>query len=646
MRDGSFKKSPAKSVRFQRIVAVGDIHGSYVGLVSILKETKLIDDGNRWIGGNTLLVQDGDMLDRGVDVRPVLDLLMSLQDQAETTGGKVVIVLGNHEVLNMIGSLQYVNPAVYSSFIGPGSEEIREKAFERWRAFFGVSTGPEGKDPEAVKNDWMAAHPQGFVEYIEAMGPEGRYGKWLRGLPAMFRFGATVFLHAGISPACAQLSQADINGKIAADIKEFDDDRAFLMKKKFAEPYFSISEIISVVDGILKAAEMQTLPSSVLEDLPKLKEIKSFLDGFYDKSLLMTDDGPLWFRGLAMWPDDRIDTYVPEWLKQNHAWREVVAHTPRENGRIQSRLDGKLFLIDTGMNSVVFKGGRASALVIENDDVTAVYPGGERTNFPSPEINYGPAHIWVGPDGMPLPFKSRDEIERFLMTAVPVTEKVITTGVNKPKKILLEADGHNINAIFRYQSDIENPGLLTLPNGKSRYFRDSYQSEIAAYKMNLFLGLDNMPPTVMRTLFGMKGTLQLWAEKTMSDRDRAMKNILPPEALPWNRQMWDMRVFDNLINNTDRNQTNILIDDNWRLILIDHTRSFARDLSLPNPELVEHCSRGLWHALRHLDETEVRKSLSPYLKSSEIDALFIRRQLLIRLIKDLISEKGEENVLF
>ena len=109
--------------------------------------------------------------------------------------------------------------------------------------------------------------------------------------------------------------------------------------------------------------------------------------------------------------------------------------------------------------------------------------------------------------------------------------------------------------------------------------------------------------------------------------------------------MWDMRVFDNLINNLDRNQTNILIDDNWRLILIDHTRTFARDKSLPNPEQVTNCSRGLWHALRHLDEAEARRRLSPYLSSVEIDALFIRRQLLIRRIMDLINREGEENVL-
>ena len=131
----------------------------------------------------------------------------------------------------------------------------------------------------------------------------------------------------------------------------------------------------------------------------------------------------------------------------------------------------------------------------------------------------------------------------------------------------------------------------------------------------------------------------------MLDRERAQKEILPPEVFPWNRQMCDMRVFDNLINNFDRNQTNILIDPNWRMVLIDHTRSFGRDRSLPNPEQVTRCSRGLWYALRHLDEVQVRTRLSPYLSQSEIGALLFRRELLIELIQELIDQKGEAEVL-
>jgi hypothetical protein len=108
-------KSPSveENPHYDRVVAVGHIHGSFSGLVSIFREASLIDDANRWIGGSTLLVQTGDLLDRGVDVRPVMDLLMSLQSQAEASGGKVVVLLGNHEVMNLVGSLMDVNPDAY-----------------------------------------------------------------------------------------------------------------------------------------------------------------------------------------------------------------------------------------------------------------------------------------------------------------------------------------------------------------------------------------------------------------------------------------------------------------------------------------------------------------------------------------------------
>lgn len=275
------------------------------------------------------------------------------------------------------------------------------------------------------------------------------------------------------------------------------------------------------------------------------------------------------------------------------------------------------------------------------------YEAGERHQPPLQKIDYGPDHVWAGPDGKPLPFNTLDDIMTFLATAEPVQSRTIRTGVTRPKKILLKKDGVEANAIFRHESRIYNSPTIDAGTAKGpRYFRDSYAGEIAAFEMNRLLGLDNMPPTVFRTIGRRKGTLQLWADGTITEKKWAKDKILPPEVLPANRQKWDMDVFDNLINNTDRNQGNILIDKNWRLILIDHTRTFARDFSLPNPEKVVHCSRGLWHNLRHMDETKVRSLLSPYLSSLEMEAFFRRRDQLVRLIQDLIDRKGEENVLF
>src|SRR5512138_2728203 len=86
-----------------RIVAIGDVHGAYPEFVSILQRTGLIDREGKWIGGSTSLVQVGDVIDRGRQSRQCLDLLMELERQAKRAGGRVIPLLGNHEVLNILG---------------------------------------------------------------------------------------------------------------------------------------------------------------------------------------------------------------------------------------------------------------------------------------------------------------------------------------------------------------------------------------------------------------------------------------------------------------------------------------------------------------------------------------------------------------
>jgi hypothetical protein len=263
------------------------------------------------------------------------------------------------------------------------------------------------------------------------------------------------------------------------------------------------------------------------------------------------------------------------------------------------------------------------------------------------KIDYGPDHVWTGQDGKPLPFSTQDDLITFLTVAEPVQTETLRTGVTRPQKMLLKKEGVEIRAVFRHQSRVDKSPSPAVGTAKgSRYFRDCYKSEIAAFDVNRLLGLNNMPPTICRTINGKQGTLQLWVEGTITEKNRAKDKIVPPDERSWNRQMWDTQVFDNLINNIDRNQGNLLIDSNWRLILIDHTQSFSRDVTLPNPEKVTHCSRGLWHNLRHLDETTVTGILTPYLSRLEMEALFKRKDFLIKLIQDLIDKKGEDKVLF
>src|SRR5436189_3342639 len=79
-----------------RIVAVGDIHGDVDSFTSILRQAGLVDEANAWVGGTATLMQTGDYLDRGDEVRAVVDLLMALEVKAKAKGGRVLVLLGNH----------------------------------------------------------------------------------------------------------------------------------------------------------------------------------------------------------------------------------------------------------------------------------------------------------------------------------------------------------------------------------------------------------------------------------------------------------------------------------------------------------------------------------------------------------------------
>ncbi len=104
----------------RRVVVVPDVHGAYQELLSVLRETAVIDESLHWRGGDTQLVSLGDLIDRGPDGRKVLDLFMRLELEAPGSGGAVHVLLGNHEVMNIVGDLRYVTDVEYAAFAGSG----------------------------------------------------------------------------------------------------------------------------------------------------------------------------------------------------------------------------------------------------------------------------------------------------------------------------------------------------------------------------------------------------------------------------------------------------------------------------------------------------------------------------------------------
>lgn len=186
-----------------RVVAVGDAHGAYDRYVGILRASGLIDDRQRWSGGRAHLVQVGDLVDRGAGARRILDLLRRLEKEAASANGAVHVLLGNHEVMRMLGDLRYVSAGEYQAFATKDSERLRRDLAE--------AAPPER---QAV----IAALPLGSIEMQRAFGPRGDYGRWLRGLNVVARINGVVFLHGGISPAIAAMSCDEINETVRQEL--------------------------------------------------------------------------------------------------------------------------------------------------------------------------------------------------------------------------------------------------------------------------------------------------------------------------------------------------------------------------------------------------------------------------------------------
>ncbi len=254
-------------------------------------------------------------------------------------------------------------------------------------------------------------------------------------------------------------------------------------------------------------------------------------------------------------------------------------------------------------------------------------------------------HVWLGPDGNPLPFKTDAEIVDFLRTADVVGDRGIPTGVTGPRRLMLEKNGVRAEAVWRQV----NEEKLTQEFGtgpREPFFRDSYIFEPAAYELSRMLGMDNVPPAVLRKYKGAEGSVQIWVEKAMTEAERLKQKTSPPDAISWSKQTHVMNVWDQLVFNTDRNRGNILITPDWKMWLIDHTRAFRRLGYLLAESSIQQCDRGVFEKMKALDEKTLHEHLDPYLRSVEITTLLKRRDKVVNRLNQLIREKGENGVLF
>jgi hypothetical protein len=318
-----FLALPATAQQPQRIIAVGDLHGDYQAWTAIARAAGLTDTRGHWAGGRTILVQLGDVTDRGPNSLKIIRNLQQLQKEAPRKGGQVIVVLGNHEAMNLLGDYRYTTPGEYSAFTDDQSAARRDRVYELNQA--SIEAAYRAKDPklssDAIKQQWMAATPLGWVEHKLAWAPSGELGKWAEHNPAVAKVGDTLFVHGGLSAEYAPLGIAEINRRAAAAMAAADDS---------------------------------------------------------PESILNAPLGPLWYRGLAgrdpdaeaarpvanAAPRPSIDQELTAVLAATGAKRIVIGHTPILSG-IAILEGGRLVRIDTGISR--YYGGPLSWLEIVGD---------------------------------------------------------------------------------------------------------------------------------------------------------------------------------------------------------------------------------------------------------------------------------------
>jgi hypothetical protein len=241
---------------------------------------------------------------------------------------------------------------------------------------------------------------------------------------------------------------------------------------------------------------------------------------------------------------------------------------------------------------------------------------------------------------------SSSDIREFLLTAKVVKHKDLGKGITHPTRLTLTNGTLTHDAVF--SSVHETLPVMKYAGGRTELdFVDSYRYNIAAYRLAELVGLEGMMPvTVEREWDHRKGSLTWWIDAMMDEEARLKQKRQAPDPEDWNRQMYRMRVFAQLVADTDRNLGNVLIDRDWKLWMIDFTRAFRRTRTLLAPGDLQRCDRQLLARLRELTPQRVEAQTASLIGRAEIEPLMARRDAIVATIEKLVAERGEDRVLY
>jgi hypothetical protein len=568
-----------------RIVALSDVHGAYDAMVRTLENAGVIDGDGAWVGDSTRLVIVGDLLDRGPDSRDAMDLLMRLEGEAAAAGGRVHVLIGNHEAMNLVGDLRYVSAGEYAAFAEEETAEERERVFTAWAA-----RNPDG-DAESLRPKFDESFPRGYFAHRRAFRADGVYGKWLLSKPVIVVLNRTAFVHGGLSPLTGKYGLEGVNRTLVGELTAYMEAVGVLEDAGLLLPTDSDREHLAVAESSAATPGLAPAAADAIARLPALAA-----------SDLHAPDGPLWYRGNVFCGELIEQDRLAAALAALDADRVVIGHTPTPNHEVLGRIDDLVYEVDTGMLHDYY-GGSGHALVIEGSAYRVVAEASRESLAPEPH----PRRTGVQPDTLATP----EDLERLLR--------------------LGELGAPAEDAAGRLTVSVSNGALTVNAAFEPRASRGNYPA-VAAYRLDRLLELDMVPVTVVREVDGEDGSLQYLPPDTLDEDQRAAAGQGGGAYCPLNDQLGAMYVFDALVYNAGRSRQNILYStDTWQLLLVGNGNTFGRGKGRPPYlEKAPITIGAAWReALSALDEQGLEAVLGDVLDKRRRRVLLERRDELL-----------------
>jgi hypothetical protein len=585
-RDALGQAAQAQWNGVERVVAFADVHGAYTELLTLFRETGIVDAKDRWAAGHTHLVSLGDLLDRGADSRKVMDLLMRLQGEARAAGGQVHVVLGNHEAMNLLGDLRDVDVGEFAAYADMESAAERAQRREAWEAAQGAGSGAA----------FDQKFPPGYFGHRAALSPGGRYGQWLLSLPVAIVINDSLFMHGGPSGVLRELSLQELNLRYRTALTDYLGLAARLEQAKLLQAGDRFETRPQLARERLAAAAAATggTPEAELAEVTRRFEAA-------DTNELLMADGPNWYRGAALCNEAAEADVLLPLLQQFGVARLVVGHTTARNSRAATRFDGRVVKLDAGMNHAVYK-GRAAALFLQPSGLSVRYAG-------------EPVATPLQPEGL---FVAPNELDDAGVLAALRDGEVTVTGPRGPDELNVAVGhgGKRIPAVFQVRA------------------RAAARREVAAYRLDRQLGLGLVPVTVEREVQGQQGVLQGRPFKWVTQAEVQQQSLRGGGWCSVEPQFQLVYAFDTLIGNEGRIAESLLFDSaNWFVYVTAHGQAFGSSRGLPAYLKARPPTPGaeIRRRLAALDDAGLLAALGDLVEPRARKAILERRDALLEL---------------